>query len=132
MIRAVIGWSSRNLFLIALATLLIVLAIVPTAVASPRGPGRGPTGAPRTSTRRLLLEGLVVVLAIGGAYLLRERGVGSVSSVAGTPAADPLIAAVPKMIFPILVILPGMIAAGLALTAKDGYRLPPKPLAAAG
>ncbi len=40
----------------------------------------------------------------------------------------PLIAAVPKMIFPVLVILPGMIAASLALTAKDGYRLPPKPL----
>ncbi len=85
-------------FAVALAaTLLIVLAIVPTAVASPRGPGRGPTGAPRTSTRRLLLEGLVVVLAIGGAYLLRERGVGSVSSVADTPAADPLIAAVPAL-----------------------------------
>jgi SSS family solute:Na+ symporter len=40
----------------------------------------------------------------------------------------PLIAAVPKMIFPVLVILPGMIAAGLAVTAKDGYRLPPKTL----
>jgi SSS family solute:Na+ symporter len=40
----------------------------------------------------------------------------------------PLIAAVPKMIFPVLVILPGMIAAGLAITAKDGYRLPPKTL----
>jgi solute:Na+ symporter, SSS family len=40
----------------------------------------------------------------------------------------PLIAAVPKMILPVLVILPGMIAAGLALTAKDGYRLPPKTL----
>jgi solute:Na+ symporter, SSS family len=38
----------------------------------------------------------------------------------------PLIAAVPKMIFPVLVILPGMIAASLALTEKDGYRLPPK------
>ena len=41
----------------------------------------------------------------------------------------PLIAAVPKMIFPVLVILPGMIAAGLALNDKDkpdGYRLPPK------
>lgn len=79
------------------ATILIVLAIVPTAMASPRGPGRGPTGTPRTSTRRLLLEGLVVVLAIGGAYLLRERGIGSVSSVADAPAADPLIAAVPAL-----------------------------------
>lgn len=90
--------SAAAAFAVAFAaTLLIVLAIVPTAVASPRGPGRGPTGAPRTSTRRLLLEGLVVVLAIGGAYLLRERGVGSISSVADTPAADPLIAAVPAL-----------------------------------
>ena len=32
------------------------------------------------------------------------------------------------MLFPVLVILPGMIAAALAVTAKDGYRLPPKPL----
>jgi SSS family solute:Na+ symporter len=40
----------------------------------------------------------------------------------------PLIAAVPKMLFPALVILPGMIAAALAITAKDGYRLPPKAL----
>lgn len=40
----------------------------------------------------------------------------------------PLIAAVPKMLFPVLVILPGMIAAGLAYTAKDGYRLPPRPI----
>ena len=41
----------------------------------------------------------------------------------------PLIAAVPKMILPILVILPGMIAAGLAVRDQDkpnGYRLPPK------
>ena len=37
----------------------------------------------------------------------------------------PLIAAIPKMIFPVLVILPGMIAAALAFTAKDNYRLPP-------
>jgi SSS family solute:Na+ symporter len=43
----------------------------------------------------------------------------------------PLIAAVPKMIFPVLVILPGMLAASLALTGKDGYRLPPKPLSSA-
>ena len=32
------------------------------------------------------------------------------------------------MLFPALVILPGMIAAALAVTHKDGYRLPPKPL----
>jgi len=37
----------------------------------------------------------------------------------------PLIAALPKMLFPALVILPGMIAVGLASLGKDGYRLPP-------
>jgi len=40
----------------------------------------------------------------------------------------PLIAAVPKMLFPLLVILPGMIAVGLAALGKDGYRLPPVPI----
>jgi len=37
----------------------------------------------------------------------------------------PLIGAIPKMLLPVLVILPGMIAASLALTEKGGYRLPP-------
>jgi len=37
----------------------------------------------------------------------------------------PLIAALPKMLFPALVILPGMIAVALASLGKDGYRLPP-------
>ena len=41
----------------------------------------------------------------------------------------PLIGAVPKMLIPALVILPGMIAAGLAFTGKDGYRLPPRIIA---
>ena len=36
----------------------------------------------------------------------------------------PLIAAVPKMLFPALVILPGMIAVGLASVGQGGYRLP--------
>jgi len=36
----------------------------------------------------------------------------------------PLIAALPKMLFPALVILPGMIAVGLASTGKGGYHLP--------
>ena len=49
----------------------------------------------------------------------------------GAARRTPLIAAVPKMIFPVLVILPGMIAAALAVSHKDGYRLPPKPLDAA-
>jgi SSS family solute:Na+ symporter len=40
----------------------------------------------------------------------------------------PLIAAVPKMLIPALVILPGMLAVALASLGQDGYRLPPKPI----
>jgi SSS family solute:Na+ symporter len=40
----------------------------------------------------------------------------------------PLIAAVPKMLIPALVILPGMLAVSLASLGQDGYRLPPKPI----
>ena len=40
----------------------------------------------------------------------------------------PLIAAVPKMLIPALVILPGMLAVTLASLGQDGYRLPPKPI----
>jgi SSS family solute:Na+ symporter len=44
----------------------------------------------------------------------------------------PLIAAVPKMLFPALVILPGMIAAAMAFKGHDGYRLPPRMVMAEG
>ena len=92
------GTSIVAAFAIAFATtLLMVLAMLPTAVAAPRGPGRESVGGRRTSTRRLILEGFVVLLAIAGAYLLRERGVHSVASVGSTPASDPLIAAVPAL-----------------------------------
>ena len=99
------------------ATLLIVLAVVPTAIAAPRGPGRD-VGVRRTSTRRLLLEGMIVVLAIVGAYVLRDRGIGSVASTGDAPASDPLIAAVPAL---------AGLAAGLILV-----RLLPDPRPAAG
>ena len=37
----------------------------------------------------------------------------------------PLVAAVPKMFFPFLVIVPGMIAVALATMPDKGYRIPP-------
>jgi len=40
----------------------------------------------------------------------------------------PLVAAVPKMFFPMLVIVPGMIAIALAVTPGKNYRLPPPPI----
>ncbi len=92
------------------------------------GPEQNPMGVDLFA----MLFGLGFVLSFGywcTNFLVVQRAMAAKNMSAAR--RTPLIAAVPKMIFPILVILPGMIAAGLALTAKDGYRLPPKPLAAA-
>jgi solute:Na+ symporter, SSS family len=43
----------------------------------------------------------------------------------GAARRTPLIAAVPKMLFPILVIVPGMIAVALMSIPQKGYRIPP-------
>ena len=43
----------------------------------------------------------------------------------------PLVAAVPKMFFPFLVIVPGMIAAALMAMPDKGYRIPPPPISQA-
>ena len=92
----------------------------------------GPKANPMGVDLFAMLFGLGFVLSFGywcTNFLVVQRAMAAKNMSAAR--RTPLIAAVPKMIFPILVILPGMIAAGLALTAKDGYRLPPKPLAAA-
>ena len=92
------------------------------------GPAHNPMGVDWFA----MLFGLGFVLSFGywcTNFLVVQRAMAAKNMSAAR--RTPLIAALPKMVFPILVILPGMIAAGLALTAKDGYRLPPKPLAAA-
>jgi SSS family solute:Na+ symporter len=79
-----------------------------------------------------MVFGLGFVLSFGywcTNFLVVQRAMAAKNM--GAARRTPLIAAVPKMIFPALVILPGMIAAALAVTHKDGYRLPPKPLDAA-
>ncbi|MEI6653164.1 MAG: sodium:solute symporter family protein [Verrucomicrobiota bacterium] len=74
--------------------------------------------------------GLGFVLAFGywcTNFLVIQRAMAARNMTAARNT--PLIAAVPKMFLPLLVILPGMLAAGLAYRAKDadnGYRLPPK------
>ncbi len=74
-----------------------------------------------------MVFGLGFVLSFGywcTNFLVVQRAMAARSMSAAR--RTPLIAAIPKMLFPALVILPGMIAAALAFTAKDGYRLPPK------
>jgi SSS family solute:Na+ symporter len=92
----------------------------------------GPTHNPMGIDLFAMLFGLGFVLSFGywcTNFLVVQRAMAAKNMSAAR--RTPLIAAVPKMALPLLVILPGMIAAGLALTGKDGYRLPPKPLAAA-
>jgi putative ABC transport system permease protein len=79
-------------------TLLLVAAGAPTAFSAPRGPAREAPLVRRPSPRRLALEGLVVVLAVIGAYLLRQRGVSAASSTATLGGVDPFIAAVPALV----------------------------------
>jgi putative ABC transport system permease protein len=80
-----------------LTTLLLVAAGAPVAVAAPRGPGRDTTLVRRPGPRRIAIEALVVVMAIGGALLLRDRGVAGASSTGALAGADPFIAAVPAL-----------------------------------
>ena len=86
----------------------------------------GPTANPMGVDVFAMVFGLGFVLSFGywcTNFLVIQRAMAAkdMSSARRTP----LIAALPKMLFPALVILPGMIAVGLAVSSKDGYRLPP-------
>jgi SSS family solute:Na+ symporter len=86
----------------------------------------GPAANPMGVDLFAMVFGLGFVLSFGywcTNFLVIQRAMAAKDMSAAR--RTPLIAAVPKMLFPILVILPGMIAVGLAATSKDGYRLPP-------
>ena len=74
-----------------------VILVVGSVLGTPGVIGRREREGRRASPRRLMIEGLVVVLAIAGALLLRDRGVRGASSTADLSAADPFIAAVPAL-----------------------------------
>jgi putative ABC transport system permease protein len=115
--------SNGSTLLATVAVGVIAVGIVvATALSALRGvspSARAEEDVPRgPSIRRLVLDGFVVVLAVGAAWLLRERGIRGSSSATALAAADPLIAAVPVLIG---------VAAGLILV-----RLAPIPLRALG
>ena len=86
----------------------------------------GPTGNPMGVDIFAMVFGLGFVLSFGywcTNFLVIQRAMAARNMTAAR--RTPLIAAVPKMLFPALVILPGMIAVGLASVGKGGYRLPP-------
>ena len=72
--------------------------------------------------------GLGFVLSFGywcTDFLVVQRAMAANSMLAAR--RTPLIAAVPKMLFPFLVILPGMIAIALTQSGDSGFHLPVKP-----
>lgn len=86
----------------------------------------GPAANPMGVDIFAMVFGLGFVLSFGywcTNFLVIQRAMAAKNMSAAR--RTPLIAAVPKMLFPLLVILPGMIAVGLASLGKDGYRLPP-------
>ncbi|MGH3381491.1 MAG: FtsX-like permease family protein [Actinoallomurus sp.] len=99
------------------AGLLVLTAIaLPAAVAGRRR--RGPSGgahARHVAQRRMVAEGLVVVLAVAGTYILRRRGLTTGTWAAGI---DPFLSAVPALL---------AVAAGLVV-----LRVLPYPLRLAG
>jgi putative ABC transport system permease protein len=83
---------------ILIALVLLVVAVLPAVAEPPRRPGREAVRGRRLSPRRLLGEALVVLLATGGAWLLRDRGIRGGSSSAALTGADPLLAAAPALV----------------------------------
>ena len=94
----VIASPLAGVLVTAIAVTLLVLATVPATSGPSFGSGRE-VAAPRPPTaRRLLFEALLVVLAVAGAALLRERGLRGFSSATQLSQADPFVAAVPALI----------------------------------
>ena len=86
------------------------------------GPAKNPMGVDWFA----MIFGLGFVLSFGywcTNFLVVQRAMAAKNMTAARNT--PLVAAVPKMVFPVLVILPGMIALALTAMPNKGYRIPP-------
>jgi SSS family solute:Na+ symporter len=89
----------------------------------------GPTHNPMGVDWFAMVFGLGFVLSFGywcTNFLVVQRAMAAKNMTAARNT--PLVAAVPKMLFPFLVIVPGMIAVALTSLPDKGYRIPPPPL----
>ena len=90
------------------------------------GPAHNPMGVDWFA----MIFGLGFVLSFGywcTNFLVVQRAMAAKNMTAARNT--PLVAAVPKMFFPFLVIVPGMIAAALTTLPDKGYRIPPPVIA---
>jgi SSS family solute:Na+ symporter len=86
----------------------------------------GPAANPLGVDWFAVVFGLGFVLSFGywcTNFLVVQRAMAARNMTAARNT--PLIAAIPKMLFPLLVILPGMVAIALASMPNKGYRIPP-------
>ncbi|MGA2854256.1 MAG: sodium:solute symporter family protein [Verrucomicrobiota bacterium] len=86
----------------------------------------GPSANPMGVDWFAIVFGLGFVLSFGywcTNFLVVQRAMAAKNMTAARNT--PLVAAVPKMLFPVLVILPGMIAIALASMPNKDYRIPP-------
>ena len=89
------------------------------------GPAHNPMGVDWFA----MIFGLGFVLSFGywcTNFLVVQRAMAAKNMTAARNT--PLVAAVPKMFFPFLVIVPGMIAAALMTMPDKNYRIPPPPI----
>ena len=70
---------------VAIAMAIVLATVVPVVARARTGAAAGRDPCGRLGGRRLVLEGLVVALAVGAAFLLRERGVGGTATPASRP-----------------------------------------------
>jgi len=126
------GWSSMNASLqtVAQNPMALNLGDKPysaDAWTSAWGPLlAGPVANPMGVDLFAMVFGLGFVLSFGywcTNFLVVQRAMAAKNMSAAR--RTPLIAAVPKMIFPILVIVPGMIAVALTSMPNKNYRIPP-------
>jgi SSS family solute:Na+ symporter len=128
------GWHAMNQSLQAVATDPAALYLKPAGVTyapdawtsawTPvlAGPAHNPMGVDIIA----MVFGLGFVLSFGywcTNFLVVQRAMAAKNMAAARNT--PLVAAVPKMLFPFLVIIPGMIAVALTSMPDKNYRIPP-------
>ena len=120
-------WTSVSLAAAGIAGVVAIIAFVgaslPAVLGSLRGEARDEAPAVGVGQRRLVFEGLVVGLAIGGVALLRQRGLAGGSTAGALGGVDPFLAGVPALvglavgivtlrIYPVPIRAAGLLAAG--------------------
>ncbi len=126
------GWGAMNKSLESVAQNPVALHLGTKAYAADAWTSAwkpllgGPSANPMGVDIFAMVFGLGFVLSFGywcTNFLVVQRAMAAKNM--GAARRTPLIAAVPKMLFPMLVIVPGMIAVALTSLPSKNYRIPP-------